>query len=312
MTQYPVQVNFSFEVDLDIAEIQLSSVKTSVITEGIPEEPITFDVSQAISSYQSAVYLYGDGDLLYAGRIFESQTKYDVSPRPPGSQTSFVTLEALSNSDRWRTKYFNTIPGAGSSNYLTWTNSDDYLIGWSNIERNDVPDGTWRLRAPTEVSGSLPYAIMPYTSITMKINTGITDAEADGINTGYDKPSNITFPHLELTQPTITGGAGANLNKIWIKLGKEKYRLKVYGYFFKWTNKKPLETTTEYTEATYVYNTKTWNYNGLYRSGYSLVSSTSTTKTLTLYEPEYNPSNVKLLVSYVNNRGHNEVRNYTP
>jgi hypothetical protein len=314
MAQYPVQVNFSFEVDLDIAESQLPSVKTSIITDNIPEEPISFNMSQQVSNYYHTVYIYGDGTLLYAGRILESITNYNVTP---GSQISTASIQNINN-NLWRAKYPHLF---GSNYYPRWTNTG-YYIAWSNIGRNGVGggydhDGTYYLRAPTSAVTSLPYPTMPYTNITMKINTGITDAEADAINSEQERPSNTTFPHLELVQPTRTGGASANLNKLWIKLGKEKYRLKVYGYFFKFTNKKPTETTVEYTEATYVYNTKTWTYTAsvpnpttLYRSGYSLTSSTSTTKSLTLYEPEYNPSNVKLQVTYVNNRGHNEVRHY--
>ena len=103
------------------------------------------------------------------------------------------------------------------------------------------------------------------------------------------------------------------MSKIWLQIGVSKYRLRIYGKFYKLTNKK-LKSTQTYPIATYIYTPHTFQSDppdGDWTASYEFSSKVESTGTLKLYEPEAHPCNVRLLVNYVNNSGQNEVREYS-
>ena len=99
--------------------------------------------------------------------------------------------------------------------------------------------------------------------------------------------------------------------KIWIKTGVNKYRLIVYGRFCKWTDKQVI-TGGDYLEGTYNYSPYLIEsaIEGLWSRYYKLDSYTEEIKNVVLHGATSNPSNVRLLINYVNNSGQNEVRKY--
>jgi len=336
MAQYPVKVNYSFDVDLDIAETQLSSVKTSILTNNIIEEEIDFNIYPEVNHYQDTFYVYGDGALLaIGGQIDGWHTSYGWW-RGYGSST-------FSEGNEWRFKYVTRAVSEYIYDLAYWLpigSSPNYRIRWTNkiscpksskVYHNDPPN--------YEIKLGEDYIIMPYSTITIKRNTGLTISEAEALNPNWSIPPNTTFPHMKLRIPNMLtadahgldgnpvnrqGSKWINESKLWIKLGKEKYRLKVKGYFFKWTDKQTRLDTDYYTDT---YTVGTYNfipyYKPPYLSGYNNeytsydsyyipAGHTETTgNKIIVQEAIYNPIDIKLLVNYVNNRGHNEVRNYT-
>lgn len=293
MSKYPIEIPYSFTTDLDIEESKLPLVKIAVLTDNLEEETIDFAPNASVKIYTPTWYIYGVSTLLYVGDIIK-----------------YTGLNwGISSSNLWRTKYTyqpftnyrtlwdsNTPPleHALDSNYLYW------------IQQNNK----YRLSCPILASNSLPYRILPYSTIRVKRNTGITLAEAEGINLSYEIPSQYTFPNLTLTQPYRFPSVQMTTSKIWLKIGRNKYRLKVYGKFYKWTNKAIRVDEGNYIEGIYNY-IPTYKFNGsYYLSYYKLNSYSETIKNIVLYEPEYNPSNVRLLINYINNAGNNEIREY--
>lgn len=401
MSQYPVEIPYSFSVDLSIRESQIPFVRTSVLTDNLPEEPIDFTPNQDTPVYQFSPtwYIYGDDTLLYIGNTI----KYLVLGVWP----------YLSIGNAWRGKYiwlshgdtrvhykWISEQGSGYQNAIYWRSGVDYDI------KPDT-DWKWRINAPFRINIDYPpgsYLDLPYSTITIKRNTGLStdgveetiasgskatvslavltdnsadfssviddyhcvriisgtnttpgmykilahtsetltldsnpgdsDAEdvvysisesyaiAQGVNLNYDIPEDYTFPNMtkQMNRRRRYPNVQMTTSKVWLKVGINKYRLIVYGRFYKWTNKQAREEqgTRNYIEG--VYNYVPYNFTsdygwGKYRywSIYKLDSYTETSKTidLVLYEPEPNPSNVRLLVNYLNNSGQNEIRQYT-
>ena len=134
---------------------------------------------------------------------------------------------------------------------------------------------------------------------------------AQGINPAFDVPIGNSYPNLLKTNTKRRPIPFNNTSKIWLKTGNNKYRLIVYGRFCKYTDKQ-VTTGGDYLEGTYTYipyyeyDSEAEEWLGYYK----LNSSTESTKNIPLYEATYNPSNVRLLINYVNNSGQNEVRKY--
>jgi len=364
MSKYPVEIPYTFSVDLDILESQIPFVKISVLTDNLPEETIDFTPNQAIKSYTPTWYLYGDGDLLYAG---------DIITNPEAT---------INTTNRWRGKYLR---GVSENKGFYWA-SDIHQIVWK------LDNGKYRISCPRIIRSNLPYATLPYSTITIKRNISLsedvtegttatifanvlTDSSADfsqvvdgqhidiisgtdvipgiyeitahtttsltlegnprnneigdvtysishsftvaqAINSSYDVPYYFTFRNLTLRQRRRFPNVQMTTSKVWLKLGVDKYRLTVYGRFYKWTNKHIKDGEGTYIEGTYNYIPAFFE-SALppplkrYISYYKLDTFTETTRNINVYEPEYHPSNVRLLVNYVNNSGQNEVRKYS-
>ncbi len=135
---------------------------------------------------------------------------------------------------------------------------------------------------------------------------------AQGINPSFDVPIGNSYPNLKLTNIKRRPIPLNNTAKIWLKTGTNKYRLIVYGRFSKFTDKQIVSGEGNYLEGTYTY-TPYYEYDPGdedWLAYYKLDSSTESTKNIPLYEATYNPSNVRLLINYMNNSGQNEVRQY--
>ncbi len=134
---------------------------------------------------------------------------------------------------------------------------------------------------------------------------------AQGINPSFDVPIGNSYPNLLKTNTKRKPTALNNTSKIWLKTGVNKYRLIVYGKYSKFTDKQ-VTAGGDYLEGTYTYipyyeyNSEDEEWLGYYK----LDSSTESTKNIPLSEATYNPSNVRLLINYMNNSGQNEVRKY--
>ena len=378
MSKYPVEIPYTFSVDLDILESQIPFVKISVLTNNLPEEIIDFTPNQMTKQYTATWYVYGDDALLYVGdrRVAEA---------------------ALSAANIWRGKYVSgaRVVGWTDENYIFGIPSN--VLGWISI------DDKWKILtplrysfAPVEDSSNPPYPDLPYSTITIKRNISLSDAVTEGttatifanvltdssanfsqvvdgqhvdiisgtdiipgiyeitahtttsltlegnpknneigditysishswnvvqeMNPDYDVPYYFDFPNLTLRQRRRFPSVQMTTSKVWLKLGAAKYRLTVYGRFYKWTNKRIKDGEGTYIEGTYNYIPAYYTANPNpgdppaarnHYSFYKLSSYTETTKTINVYEPEYHPSNVRLLVNYVNNSGQNEVRKYS-
>ncbi|KKL66288.1 hypothetical protein LCGC14_2146480 [marine sediment metagenome] len=134
---------------------------------------------------------------------------------------------------------------------------------------------------------------------------------AQDVNPTYDVPYYFSYPNLKLRPIMRFPSVQMTTSKVWLKLGTAKYRLTVYGRFCKWTNKQ-VKVGGTYIEGTYNYVPFYEEVTpGEWQGWYKLDTFTETTRNINVYEPEYHPSNVRLLVNYVNNSGQNEVRKYS-
>ncbi len=190
----------------------------------------------------------------------------------------------------------------------------------------DVVDGMYiSILSGTEVQGG-KYQIISHDNdkVYLERNPGdnsigdviytISDSFSvvQGINPSFDVPIGNSYPNLLKTNIKRRPSAQNNLSKIWLKTGINKYRLIVYGRFSKFTDKQIVTGEGNYLEGTYTYipyyeydpGDEDW------LAYYKLDSSTESTKNIPLYEATYNPSNVRLLINYMNNSGQNEVRQY--
>ncbi len=177
-------------------------------------------------------------------------------------------------------------------------------------------------------------------------NISDTLSVAQAVNPDYEVPSYYTFPNLTKCEYHFTdnkySGQGSlvpmynykasnpinatrdievpkpleniNMSKMWLKLGTNRYRLRIYGKFYKWTNGQ-VKTVQTYPVSTYTYTPYAWQVNPeagnfLWNASYEFSSKVESTDTVNLYQPSHNPSEVSLLVNYVNNSGQNEVRQY--
>lgn len=291
MSKYPVEIPFKFSQEIDIKEEQLPFVKISVLTDNIPDETIEFFPSQATPVYTPTWYVYGDDTLLYAGDTI--RTIYGI-----GHHLGYTAKYLFDIGDRYRVYWDST------------NRSSNYNMYWHLSQS----DGKYRPALPFNPYRSTQ-TIMPYTNITIKRNTGISDEEANGINPSFDIPAGYTYPNLRLSEIMRFPNAQNTTSKIWLKTGINKYRLIVYGRFCKWTDKKIIEGEGNYIKGVYNYvpyyqidtsDPLDWRYT----SWYKLASYTEISKNIKLYEASLNPSNIRLLVNYVNNSGQNEVRKY--
>ena len=368
MGKYPVEIPYTFSVDLDIQESQIPFVKISVLTDNLPEETIDFNPTQSTPSYTPTWYIYGDDTLLYFGSILTS---------------SFGVAASL----RYTAKYLS--PTIALSKYKVYWDSNSITESNPNKIWNLYwfqQDGKYRPSLPSYLPTS-PQIFFPYSNITIKRNIGLsaeviegtsatilgnvlTDLSADfsqvvdgqganiisgtGISSGiyeitahtsttltlggnpknndigdiaysislswnvaqdvnptYDVPYYFSYPNLKLRPIMRFPSVQMTTSKVWLKLGTAKYRLTVYGRFCKWTNKQ-VKVGGTYIEGTYNYVPFYEEVTpGEWQGWYKLDSYTEITRNIVLYEPEYHPSNVRLLVNYVNNSGQNEVRKYS-
>ncbi len=402
MSQYPVEIPYSFSVDLDIREAQIPFVKTAILTDNLPEEPIDFAPTTKSFNYRDTFYVYGDNTLLYFG---------DAIIRDP---TTPIQRSDGWIREKWRAKYLVPENYYGY-NFVNWhgTNIKNRL-GWVEAI------GEYYLRVPITdgyATSELALAALPYSTLTVKRNTGLADEPiasgssatifgsvltdagfsevvdgqrvaitsgtgitpglykiishtsttltlngtpgnntagdvvysisdshsiAQGVNPDYDVPDYYTFPNLTKCEYNFedngySGEASSvshytyslnnparsllfpipteniNMSKVWLQIGVSKYRLRIYGKFYKWTNKK-LKSTQTYPIATYIYTPYSSQSNppdGDWTASYEFSSKVESIGTLKLYEPTAHPCNVRLLVNYVNNSGQNEVREYS-
>ena len=295
MSKYPVEIPFKFSQEIDIKEDQIPFAKVSILTDNLPDETIDFFPSQTTPTYTPTWYCFGDDTLLYAGDTIVQRLAWGLT-------------EANRFSAKWirPTPFFNRYHVYWDENSITAVPSREiYPMQWFLWE-----DGKYRPILPGSPGSSSPKLIMPYANITIKRNSGITAEEANGINTSFDVPTGYTYPNL-LKKPTMRFPSVQNTtSKIWLKTGINKYRLIVYGRFCKWTDKRII-SGGDYINGTYNYIPF---YNetspGLWQSYYKLDSYTEVARNQVLYGASLNPSNIRLLVNYVNTSGQNEVRKY--
>jgi len=286
-TKYPVEVSYKFSEEISIREEQLPFVKISILTDNIPDETIEFFPNVTTDYNHSIWYIYGDSTLLYAG----------VTIKAKGLSVG------IGEDERFTAKYIGT---ENFSKYpVYWDSNKTYTISWE-LQNDDK----YRLWMPSE-GGELPLIDLPYANITVKRNTGITAEEANDINPSFNVPVGHTYPNLQKTNQIRRPSTQNTTSKIWLKTGVNKYRLIVYGRFCKWTDKQVI-TGGDYLESTYNYSPYLIesDIEGLWNKYYKLDSYTEEIKNTVLHGATSNPSNIRLLINYVNNSGQNEVRKY--
>ena len=289
MSKLPVKINYTFDIDLDITENLIPFVNTSLLINNIPEEEIHFyshseDEKRADTYfYWDAWYVYGDGELLYVGRKILDVFGGDIIP-----------------ANYWRAKYL-------TSGDVQWKEGE-YHLYWYLCD-----DDKYRIATP-EAEQYDSYITMPYSTITVKRNTGENLTTIQNMNPTEEVPDNTTFPDLEQQRRNVFNPV-INMKKVWIKINDNKYKLKIWGSVSKLTSRE-VGDLGDYEEWDCVYVPhyfRVWIPGaGKYRyfSGYKLSSQNINAKKKDLYEGQATPNNLKLVVSYLNNKGYYETRKY--
>ncbi len=198
-------------------------------------------------------------------------------------------------------------------NELTDTGKFTNIVDGMNVtitSGTDVQPGLYKIISHTD--DKLYLVDNPGDNIAGDVVYNISDSYsvAQAINPSFDVPIGNSYPNLKLTNIKRRPIPLNNTAKIWLKTGVNKYRLIVYGRFSKFTDKQIITGEGNYLEGTYTYIPYYEENGGQWLGYYKLDSSTESTKNIPLYEATYNPSNVRLLINYVNNSGQNEVRQY--
>jgi len=335
---YPAVCYYYFSTDLDITEDLIPFVNVSILTKAIENQDISFyfpnrDLTdrerelfkkrwQAFSSdeaeilttaerdellatselitakYNNFWYIYGEGDLIYAGE--GGYVGYDPYIR------------------KWQGKYFNPVIYPGSYGEACWDSDYEYRLYWSGSYFNrylQFPAIGYYSDSPTPD----PDVHLPYSTVDIKLNTGMTRSQAQAINPDYayqlyDDEQDLDFPHM-LRSLDYVWHEDCNIKKVWIQLNEEKtkYRLTVYGELFKYIFTHQENIIYDIKQFHYVETVESeWDsMHGKYHHVhyYNLTSSSITTGTITRYVPnedDLDKVDIKLLVSYLNHQNFTE------
>ena len=282
--KFPALVEFSYDITLDIKEEHIPFVRFALLTDTIEQEDIDFYPLPNYYNYYDRWYIYGDGVLLYVGATTETGL--------------------LPSINFWRAKYLDP---SGSSRYMYWDSDRTWKILWdihnSSIDSNH-PNGLLAIKTPQCNSLESP-APLPYTTIRIKRNYGEIFETVEAMNPSEEAPSNRSFPHLEAFQATAIPSI-PNINSVGIKIDTRKYNLKIWGRFYKLTEK-VIKSTETYKEWNNTYIQTVYGNGDKY---YKLGTSDVKDKTVDLYYAQETPSNVRLLLSFLNDKNAYEVRKY--
>ena len=326
----PVRVQYNFTIDLDIKEEQIPFVKTSLLINDSLEEPYEFKLINNVDgqSDNDIWYLYGDEDLIYVGSRIIAPTGH------ANLNNGYYYAGSARESASWRCKYY-TYSELYNRIYPEWTTLAhflEYSIKWvTRNEWKDIEDNSiYRLllpyhtsyyqKVPAGHSAPSPLYSLPYNTITVKRNTGESVLNVQNMNPVYNSPIDYTYPnmqHLEGENGSLNYQS-LRTNKLWIKIGENKYKLKIWGEVFKFTDTITIENI-EYPVWNCTYIPKYyWEFSHgdedwwwyRYWSRYELQSSSIDTVTKPRYGGQATQSDLTLSVNYINDKGSHEVRKY--